>query len=189
MAELVAAYQALMNRDNEHLGTDARDSRVALACEIYTLEELRSMREAFDVHSFRVIFDGSPDCGDGDGHVATRGAAEAGEHSNAEGKGAPVNIDNGHQPLDPHPLAPLRVHPDDSISDVKRQLQSSHAAAWGLDGRRVDRDGLHLGWELVHRRRGGGAAPAGHVEVLSYHLFLRSYDVRDDDVLHAVVRR
>ena len=68
---------------------------------------------------------------------------------------------------------------DDSVSDLKRQLEAAHGAAWGLEGRRRDRDGLALGWELVHRD--GGA--------MSYHLFLRDYDVQHGEILHAVVRR
>ena len=32
MTELITAYETLMNKHSEHFWTDARDSRVALAC-------------------------------------------------------------------------------------------------------------------------------------------------------------
>ena len=64
MAELITAYESLMNKHNENFWTDARDSRVALACEIYTIEELRVMN-MFDVYSFRVGFDSSESLDEG----------------------------------------------------------------------------------------------------------------------------
>lgn len=187
MTEIITAYETLMNKHNEHFWTDARDSRVALACEMYTMEELMSMRDVFDVHSFRVIFNSSSDddCdGDGQRNVATTDTDEAGGNPTVEESSAP-----GNRHLDPAPIVPLRAHPDDSISDVKRQIQTSNAATWGLHDRRVDRDGLYLGWELVHCGNQCGSVASGDGRALSYHLFLHSYDIQENDVLYAVVRR
>jgi hypothetical protein len=191
MAELITAYEALMHKHNEHFRTDARDSRVALACEMYTMEELRMMRDAYDVHSFRVIFDTASDCGDCDGHMSAAATETdaAGGNPIAEESSACDQSNSSHHQLDPTPVVPLQAHPDDSISDVKRHIQASYAAAWGLHDRRVDRDGLYLGWELVYCGPPRDGVTAGDARALSYHLFLHSYDIRENDVLYAVVRR
>jgi len=114
------------------------------------------------------------------------------------------NINNSkqhHYHLDSNPIIPLRAHPDDSISDLKRHIQSNYADTWGLDGQRLDRDGLHLGWELVHCGNNNGlnndfssggsgtSNDGGDMDVLSYHLFVHSCGIRNGDVLHAVVKR
>ena len=56
MAELIAAYESLTNGHDDDFRTGGGNSMVALACETYTLDELRGMRRAFDVRSFRVEF-------------------------------------------------------------------------------------------------------------------------------------
>jgi len=191
MTELITAYETLMNKHNEDFFTDARDSRVALACEMYTIDELRNMHHVFDVHSFRVSFNSDSD--DGQIQMHTASPCNNQDKTILEQSRAATDKANGnrHNQLDPTPIIPLTAHPDDSISDLKRQIQSTYADAWGLNGRMVDRDGLYLGWELVHC----GDEPNDIVprdsdlSVLSYHLFLHSYCIKDGDVLHAVVRR
>ena len=198
MTEVITAYETLMNKHNEHFWTNARDSRVALACEMYTIEELRGMHRVFDVYSFRVIFNSSSDCDNGQIHVATTDVKSEGKIITEENSTSDkINNGNQHHHLDPTPIVPLKAHPDDSISDLKRHIQSYYKDAWGLDGQRLDRDGLYLGWELVHcgneptdcasgdNDRNNG----GDVSILSYHLFLHSYGIQEGDILHAVVRR
>lgn len=66
----------------------------------------------------------------------------------------------------------------DSVSDLKRSLQLSHGDIWGLEGRKKDRDGLYLGWEIIHNDT-----------ALSYHLFLNDYNVRHGDEVYVVVEK
>ena len=59
-------------------------------------------------------------------------------------------------------------------------VQREYADRWGLAGRKLNRDGVLTGWELVQEKAAGG--PAGHglgfeTEALSYHLFLHDYGV------------
>ena len=61
MSELINSYEKLMNKHNDalwaNLDNHARDSRVVLACEMYTIEELRRVHNHwYEVYSFRVIF-------------------------------------------------------------------------------------------------------------------------------------
>ncbi len=173
MVDLIHAYETLMNKHKETFLTDdmARDSRVSLACEMYSIEELRRMHHLFDVYSFRVSFT------DALGNDDTQKSQY--EHASKENEATSKQ----QQLLDSPPIMPLQAHPDDSISDVKRKIQSQFAPGWGLEGRRLDRDGIQLGWELVHVTNQDDA------HVLSYHLFLHSYDIQDGSVLHAVVRK
>lgn len=185
MAELITAYETLMNKHNEHFWTDARDSRVALACEIYTIEELRGMSMMFDVYSFRVSFDAGESL---DGRSSTQHESATRNEiyeSNGEEDDSSNTINSSQ--LDATPILPLHAHPDDSISDLKRHIQSMHASTWGLEDRMVDRDGLYLGWELVHCNN--SSTQFDDSSVLSYHLFLHSYGIKEGDNLHAIVRR
>lgn len=187
MTELVTAYETLMNKHGDNFSTDARDSRVALACEMYTIEELKNS-DAFDVYSFRITFETSDE--------PPRDVMKGGV--NPEDATADIRMTNGamEEPqcnqLDPTPIVPLITHPDDSILDLKRHIQSEHATSWGLVTERVDRNGMHLGWELVYcnsEMDSSASSDEGDVNVLSYHLFLQSYGITDGDILHAVVRR
>ena len=64
-------------------------------------------------------------------------------------------------------------------------IQAVHGAAWGLGGRRQDREGLALGWELVCAEIEG----LGGVAVMGDQFFLGDYGVASGDTLAAVVRR
>ena len=168
MTKLVNAYETLMEKYSASYLSTATDSRVALACEVYTIEELKSS-PVFDVYTFRISFsehDVNTECHNDD-------ATETLSFD-----------DQNHKQLDPHPVLPITAHPQDSISDLKRYIQSKYAAAWGLEDRRRDRDGLYLGWELVCRKNNSDVN-----SVLSYHLFLDSYDINDGDILHSIVRK
>jgi len=184
------------------------DARVALACEMFTLDELR-MDRLHDVYSFRIHYEDVEDCkDDGDGKSTTQSSGATTTTTTTE--------------VNPLSTMELEAHPDDSISDLKRQIQSSFMDEWGLKGRRLDRDQIATGWELIKVNPGSATGLGhdddddddddGHVDnvkkgrgrkkantaaadtkedslgVMSYHLFLHSYDVRHGDVIHAVVR-
>ena len=57
------------------------------------------------------------------------------------------------------------------------------AVDWGLQGRRLDRDQLAQGWEIVK------LMDDQSLTVLSYHLFLHSYDIDHGRVLYAIVKK
>lgn len=153
MSELVDAYEQLMDDD---FGGRVGDSRVALACEMYTMDELR-MDRLHDVYSIRIVY---PE-----------------EEENSK-EISPKFRHSFH--VSSKPLYEIRAHPDDSVSDFKRRLQSRFMDQWGLGNRRLDRDNIATGWELVTETDG---------TVLSYHLFLHSYGIKNNDTIHAVVRR
>jgi len=69
-------------------------------------------------------------------------------------------------------------HEGDSVSDLKRRCQKLFAGEWNLNGRTVDRDHVATGFELV-----------ANGLVLSYHLFLGTYGIKNNDMLYAVVSR
>ena len=166
MAELIDAYDHLMDDD---FGGRIGDSRVVLACEMYTIPELRIDR-LHDVYSLKLklIDDGMESKHDTDaGHSVQDTPCSENERS--------TSID-----VSTHPLIEIEAHPHDSVSDLKRHIQSIFEAEWGLSDRRLDRDGIATGWELVNDVDGS---------ILSYHLFLSSYGIKEGDIIHAVVRK
>ena len=206
MTELITAYETLMQNEHEYNLSivDARDSRVALACETYSLLELRGMHRTFDVYTFRIDFSCcSNDYDDDDDNDGNDCAMKSYNNESIMNKSSTTC-----STLDPYPIFPLNVHPDDSISDLKRYIQARYGEEWGLSigGQRVDRDGLYLGWELVHyNNRNNSNGVYSNVDddndgyrsgndkdygkVLSYHLFLSSYNIKEGDHVHAIVRR
>jgi hypothetical protein len=218
---VVEAYDALMDDD---FGGRVQDSRVALACEVYTIAELRADR-FHDVYALRIAFGEGEGGGDGvedphGGRGGNGGAAEEGlgsvggrggsgdgsrgrdENRNGAGAGGGeeggggeaggLEVAEGDVDGDSAdntgagdgmvgwPTSIVNTSPLDSVSDLKRLLQEEHGEAWGLlDGnRRLDRDQLATGWEVVFNGT-----------VLSYHLFLHDYHIRGGTIIHAVVRR
>jgi len=145
MAEIIEAYQQLM--DDDFLGARVGDGRVALACEMFTLEELQ-MDRLHDVYSLRISLEGQ---GDND-----RDENEHGDGCKDEGLGhgqgdAQESQSSTLKELSNDYIIDTMAHPDDSISDLKRQIQSKFEAEWGLGDRRMDRDQIRTGWELVCR--------------------------------------
>ena len=193
MAELIAAYEYLTDGHDDDLRAGGGNSMVALACETHTLVELRGMRRAFDVRSFRVGF-GNHRSNDDDAMGESEDVMD-GTTSALDASTSRPHCDGHSVNLDPFPVLPLDVHPDDSISDLKRHIQNRYAEEWGLGigGQRVDRDGLYLGWELVYFSSNDddddGRNGKSYGSVLSYHLFLSSYGIREGDLVHAVVGR
>ena len=166
MAELIDAYDHLMDDD---FGGRIGDSRVALACEMYTIPELRIDR-LHDVYSLKMklVDDG----------IELKHHTDAG-HSVQDAL-CSENERSSSTDVSTHPLIEIEAHPHDSVSDIKRHIQSIFEAEWGLSDRRLDRDGIATGWELVNDIDGS---------ILSYHLFLSSYGIKDGDIIHAVVRK
>ena len=166
MAELIDAYDHLMDDD---FGSRIGDSRLALACGMYTIPELRIDR-LHNVYSLKLkLID--------DGEEVNRVADPA-----LSDQDVPCSESErlASKDVSTHPLMEIEAHPHDSVSDLKRHIQSNFEAEWGLFDRRLDRDGIATGWELVNDADGS---------ILSYHLFLSSYGIKDGDIIHAVVRK
>lgn len=191
MSEIIQAYDQLMD-DDGGFSSRVGDARVALACEMFTLEELRIDR-LHDLYTFRIIYDTHcrTDTNNDNDNSETLSVYDR----TAEGSSVEIN---------PFPIMELDAHPDDSISDLKRQIQSSFMEEWGLSGRRLDRDRIATGWELIkvvqlaHEKEGTAAdritnanadGSEDSLAVMSYHLFLHSYDIQHGDLIHAVVRK
>ena len=79
---------------------------------------------------------------------------------------------------DPPESLTVTASRDDSVSDFKRSLQDAYGSTWGIMERKEDRDGVKVGWEVVHRDR-----------VMSYHLFLDDYGMDHGDDVHVVIER
>jgi len=187
MSEIIQAYEQLMD-DDGGFSSKVGDARVALACEMFTLEELR-MDRLHDLYTFRIGYDIH------DNHNNNH-------EKLAEYDCAPVVSTSE---INPFMIMELNAHPDDSISDLKRQIQLSFMEEWGLSGRKLDRDRIATGWELIkvvphpkkiqqqtttNRNTDANAdAVEDSLEVMSYHLFLHSYDIQHGDFIHAVVRK
>mmetsp|Transcript_19165 Transcript_19165/g.23583 ORF Transcript_19165/g.23583 Transcript_19165/m.23583 type:complete len:291 (-) Transcript_19165:1751-2623(-) len=166
MSELISAYDQLMNDD--FLGR-VGDGRVALACEMFTLEELKIDR-FHDVHAIRIRYHQSE---------SSSNIIDDNRKDKNIKPGTPTMTTS-----DVSTIIEIDAHPDDSVSDIKRQLQSIYLSEWGLDGRRLDRDNIATGWELVCKN-----IVTDSIEVMSYHLFLNSYDILGGDIIHAIVRK
>jgi hypothetical protein len=88
----------------------------------------------------------------------------------------------------------IRAHPDDSVSDLKRQIQDFHGNDWGLMDRRLDREAIRIGWELACLSK---SIPMDEFDsnadedltVMSNHFFLKDYAVHHGQILYAIVRK
>ena len=159
MNEIITAYNQLMDKDMMGLNK-AGDGRVALACEMFSLSELQEDR-IHDVYTIRLIFEDYLE------------KDESKESSSAEVQ------------LSTDPIIEIIAHPEDSVSDLKRAIQSIYEEDWGLLGRKKDRDQIRTGWELIslsNERKDENT-------VMSYHLFIQSYGICHGDKIYAVVRR
>ena len=190
MTEIIQAYSQLM--DDDFLGAKVGDGRVALACEMFTLDELRIDR-MHEVYSIRILFENSLVS---DGELG----AIAGQNENAEEPHTNISA------LSTQTFIEVMTHPEDSVSDLKRVLQEKYEEDWGLMGRRKDRDQIRTGWELICQDRrseiqmNANSSKRTGIEieaqkdqdedhlVMSYHLFVHSYRIRHGDVIHANVR-
>lgn len=158
MMEIVEAYDQLMNDD---FGSKVGDSRVALACEVYTIEELKLDR-SYNVYPIQIIYDND----------------ESQKVPSLQSRN--VTDSNQSKMMTTTTFIQVEAHPDDSVSDLKRRIQSLHSHQWGIGNRKLDRDQVATGWELV---------TAKDNQILSYHLFLHTYGIMNNDILYAVVRK
>jgi hypothetical protein len=226
MSELVEAYERLLKHanggddddsdflDNIRVGTS---NKVALACELYSVDEL-SMDRFHEVHALQMVYIDADDdvdncdCDDDDDEIDSKIESgwtlddeKDGDSAKEQPTSLPVSATATHSIL---PI-PFKAHPGDSVSDLKGRLESSSEfgiQSWGLTD--------CLGWELVAltRRRNRDDSSisssssakqingddnededpsilAANNEVLSYHLFLDDYHVRHGDIIYAVVRK
>ena len=166
MTELVDAYQILLDDDDDFAARFqvGHSNKVALACELYSLGELR-MDRFHDVYALKMVFD-SDDDNDNDDHDNDNNDEHNKENDDSCSDedhsigSSLVETSNCHQTIAVH------AHPEDSVSDLKRQLEEEHGIEWGLKQqqkqqqrssgskddsleRRKDRDGLSIGWELL----------------------------------------
>lgn len=210
MTELVEAYQILMEDDEDFAARFkvGHSSKVALVCELYSLDEL-TMDRFHDVYALEMVFE-DPDIG----KTSMRGVTTNDSQDKFDGTSSSISSQSVVV-LDAskHKLK-VYAHPQDSVSDLKRCLEEDYGVEWGLRSldddsldRRKDRDGLATGWELLVLRAtnentdeppktGGEQQNKGTSdsletinEVLSYHLFLDDYEIRHGETIYAVVRK
>ena len=196
MTEIIQAYSQLM--DDDFLGAKVGDGRVALACEMFTLDELR-MDRMHEVYSIRILFENELKLHGESESIPTITIASASQNENAEESHTQISA------LCTQTVIEVVTHPEDSVSDLKRVLQEKYEEDWGLMGRRKDRDQIRTGWELICQDRrseiqmNANSSKQMGIEaqkdqdedhlVMSYHLFVHSYRIRHGDVIHAIVRK
>jgi len=179
------------------------DSRVALAAEIYTIEELKLDR-FHDVYTIQILYhdDGKQlkkqqRAKQGEGYDDDDIMAEKADTSVV---GDTTNVIGLHETqISAETCIEILAHPDDSVSDLKRAIQEKYETEWGLRGRKMDRDNIRMGWEVLcvdrigeqHLKTSKSSSKTNSQEhvVMSYHLFLNSYDIRHKDLIYAVVRK
>jgi hypothetical protein len=199
MSDILAAYQSLLAPD-----FGGADSRVAIACEIMTLDDLKRDRKRHSVYTVQVLYD------DEESKCTTSIAAEEQQQQQVV-----VNYDDGATlsssttmvTSSSETVYQIVVHPDDSVMDFKQALQRAYGAQWGLDQKRRDRHGLAMSWEVVvvssdesttadtadHGVRSSAEdsdddAKQDELLILGNHWFLYTYHVEHGDLVHAIVR-
>eukprot|EP00559_Dactyliosolen_fragilissimus_P000974 CAMPEP_0184858628 /NCGR_PEP_ID=MMETSP0580-20130426/3716_1 /TAXON_ID=1118495 /ORGANISM="Dactyliosolen fragilissimus" /LENGTH=221 /DNA_ID=CAMNT_0027354879 /DNA_START=398 /DNA_END=1063 /DNA_ORIENTATION=- len=196
MSKLIDAHQILISEDesNQSIG----NNKVALACEIYSLSDLKLDR-FHDVHKLRILYHQTPPP-DESNPISSK------ESSKTELKQLQIE-----------PIFEIHAHPDDSVSDLRRNLQESFMEQFHLQDRCLDREQIAIGWEVVlptpncydyddqnidevdHDRlecRIGtrtsfktdtSSSPPSSLTILSNHLFLWNYNIRHQDILYVIV--
>lgn len=206
MSDIVAAYETLMDAD---FG-GGNDSRVAIACEVMTLDDLKRNREQYSVYAIQVFF-----MTEEDNRTNDATTVEVIQHDERvsriqQGRAAQDDNDERNPPqIDSNMLAinddsyenhiyPIVVHPDDSVTDVKHALQQQYGSEWSLDQHRYDRHGLATAWEVVVQRDplessisnddDDTSKRTNELIILGNHWFLYTYNVSHGDLVHVVVR-
>ncbi len=191
MARVVDAYQALL------AGTGAgaaRDSRVGMSVEKFTIQELMHDEE-HTVVDLVVSLDELLEDGGGSGGGSGNNQ-QMSDTDDGGGGGVGVGDDddddankNHHHTVDASvdgggatglARATTFVHAStyDAVADLKRDLHARFADEWGLAGRRLDNERVAIGWELVHAST-----------VLCPNYFLGDYAIKSGDTIHAVIRK
>ena len=153
---ILDAYQEALEEYDDYNGFTPTSGKLAVAAEVFTVEEMEGM-DGYDVHVVRVALEEAaalPGGGDGNGESSVETSSVVAS--------------------DVFSTVPTVVHCSlyDSVSDLKRSLQSFHPPLLAIDGRKRDRDGLLIGWDVLHEGRAMGP-----------HLFL---EVRRERVLQKV---
>ncbi len=193
MTELIHAYNTLV--DDELLLNVIGDERVALACEMFTLKELK-MDRFHHVFPIRIRYYDDMDIDSSDYDDNNNENDDVNE-KNHGGLSLEKEIKTKELLLTTELILELKTHPDNSISDVKRQLQSLYLHDWGLEGRKENRDRIVVGWEIAKIKSRCSSNDNddydenddASLEVMSYHLFLHSYGISDGDLIYAIVRK
>ena len=179
MSELVEAYERLTNKDEDAFLDNIRvgsSNKVALACELYSVEEL-ILDRFHEVYTLRIECENEAEDAVSNEENHNEGAGEEPLSSSLPQAACSITI-------------PFQAHPGDSIMDLKERLESEFGTDWGLTN--------CLGWELLSVKRnhptsdGNNEDPttvANNNEVLSYHLFLDDYQIDHGDTIYAVVRK
>lgn len=198
MASIVSAYSDLM--DDEFSGP-VLDSRIALSVEAFSIQEL-AMDGLHDVFELALTLDaliggtddtatktpshdrpamGTP-CQPPDSSICEDTPLEEIQRESSYGVVA------REEQL---PRFASHATSYDSVADLKRSLESQFGVTWGLSGRRQDREGLSIGWEVViESREEGGACGRSGAVVLCPHFFLNDYNLTSRHAkLYVVIRR
>jgi DnaJ-class molecular chaperone with C-terminal Zn finger domain len=201
MAEIIEAYSQLMDDDCLLGAKIGSDSRVALAAEIYTIEELKLDR-FHDVYTIRILY--HDDDNDDDEQQLMKQTEDKEDNDKLSALGSTLEDagfkggSHDEKQLSLETCIEIFAHPEDSVSDLKRTIQEKYETEWGLTNRRMDRDKIFLGWELLCVDRMSEQdflKPSKATKknqdhlVMSYHLFLNSYDIQHEDLIYAVVRK
>lgn len=168
MSEIILAYNQL--RKGDFLGSRAGDSRVAVACHIFSLEELQA-DNLHDVYSIRIAFR---------------------TESTTEERTTKLCI-RRFLPSIERTLEVI-AHPEDSVSDLKRQIQLQFEHAWGITHRAKNRDAIRIGWELTCIRKSDlddDFNPNHGVDltVMGNNFLISSYGIEHGDRVYAIVRK
>mmetsp|Transcript_11438 Transcript_11438/g.26544 ORF Transcript_11438/g.26544 Transcript_11438/m.26544 type:complete len:179 (-) Transcript_11438:199-735(-) len=165
MTRLLDVYEELTLSDH----TVARDSRVAWACEVFSLEELQN-DSIHDVHALQITWQDQLQ----DTPATTK--------TTLEDTGRDVALDI---------MFPITVHPEDSVQDFKHIIQELYGEEWGLSGRPKDRHRLFTGWELmmISTNNNDQHDNNDHQDnaILGNHFFLSDYPIQQ--VVYAIVRK
>jgi len=170
MTEITEAYDRLMDDD---YSSRWGDNSVAFACDLYSVEELKSMSLVYDLHAIEILYQ-----------------PISHDHDDSPTWNVDRNIIS--KDLQCESRLPIHTDPNDSISDLKRLIQAAKYYEWGFQGRQLDRDKVAKGWELCRENAGEDKAclsSSKPLTVLSYHLFLHSYNIRHGDILYAVIKK
>ena len=164
IAEILSAYQDACDEFDE--GGMVGSSKISTEAEIFTVQELAEMR-GFDVREFKVILEEA---------IKLPQPVTPSTSSSPTPSSPSSSPPSSSTSLSTKTIPTVTISLYDSVSDLKRALQITYADQWGIASRKRDRDGLNVGWEIVHNGR-----------ALSYHLFLNDYNVNHGDELHVVI--
>jgi len=194
MSDILAAYETLMAPSSA--STDYGDSRVAIACEVMTLDDLKRDSKRHSVYTIQVLYNNDND--DNNKNVDHQSTIPNDDDSSQE-KDRSSSTTTIMASKDHNMIYRIVVHPDDSVTDFKHVLQQTFGTEWGLDQqRRKDRHGLATAWEVVTNQQqqqqeqqyATSDTDTNHheLQILGNHWFLYTYNINHGDLVHVIVR-